>query len=962
MEYEDPQVKNLISKMGAIKIDFIRPLTVKEYIDDFNIKRSRLLTLKPDGIFENFDNFIKEYKERLKKNMYSYMYEFKFVYHEQVWKIRRTLKDFNNLVDMIDDDYQIKFKKSKSEDHNVIGEDVKKTIEKILKEPIINRKISTIHRFFEISLFNFANMEENIVKQVVLPKKSGGKKKKQIWRKFLTCFDPWLDRWFVFTNEGIGYMTRNTKKNKLFREYNFFSKNIKIELTTEDIIIIKFQIRKFELRVKKDLCMIDLAQSILDAYLDCPILIENRFESFCQIIPKNNVHYYVNGSGTSNYMTDIYEELLKAKKEVLINDWFFSPQIYLKRPIEDYPESRMDMVLSKLAKRGVNVYIILYREMEEALYNNSNYAKRYLNKVHQNIHVVRHPRFFIHFWSHHEKMVIIDSKVCFMGGIDLCFGRYEEPRYPLKEPIDGKTFWKGQDYSNPRIYDFEDVDKWDNCLIDKKKDPRMPWRDIAIRMRGDIVKGMKKHFLEFWNFNNIQFAYKRSILKNVTEDDIIADSQFTKRNRMTIVQDNIKDLKKDLLYKEKEEDNLEDSKIQGMSKALNMLSKKHKPNQSFFYFEDNDEVIEEEENEDDDDFKEIVLTNNKGIIEGDHDTENDFLIQGLRSGSNWSIGLPLNHHEHSIQNAYLHLIENAKKFIYIENQFFISSTANEKEDLVKNTIVEVLAQRIIKAIDNDEKFLVFITLPLLPGFGGNITKKDGQLLRIQIEWHLNTIFKSENSLIKQIEARGVPWKNHIRIFGLRNHAIMDNEPKSEIVYVHSKLLIIDDDIALLGSANLNDRSMTGVRDSELAVVMEESNKEEGILGGEKIMKSKKVKEFRIEALKSIFEINEFKGEKISYEDPLDPLFLEAVDEQTEINEDFYWNVFGFYPHNSLKTLKMIEEKQKDDKVNSQFYYENKHKVKGFAQPYPFKFLENEESLTSKFLDIGTTLLPQSIFT
>lgn len=579
MEYEDPQAKNLIAKMGAIKIEFIRPLTIKEYIQEFIEKNKRLIELKPDGIFENFDQFIKHCKERLKKNIDSCMYEFRLTYSEQKWKIRRTLKDFNNLLDLIYDDYEIKFKKTKSEDNKIIGEDIKKGIEKILNEPVINRKISTIHRFFEISLFNFAGMEENIVKQVALPKKSGGKKKKKIWRKFLTCFDPWLDRWFVFTNEGIGYMTRNTKKNKLFREYNFFSKNVKIELTIEDIIIIKFQIRKFELKVKKDLCMLDLASSILEAYLECPVLIDNRFGSFCQIHQKNSVHHYVNGAGTRNYMTDIYDELLNAKKEVLINDWFFSPQIYLKRPIEDYPESRMDLVLSHLAKKGVNIYIILYREMEEALYNNSNYAKRYLNKVHQNIHVVRHPRIFIHFWSHHEKMVIIDSNVCFMGGIDLCFGRYEEPNYPLKEPVEGKTFWKGQDYSNPRIYDFEDVDKWENCLIDKKKDPRMPWRDIAIRMRGDIVKGMKKHFLEFWNFNNIQFAYKRSILKNVNDDVLNQNKEFETRNRNTVnmQNENINNLKKGLLYKNKEgDDDLEGSKIKGMSNALNMLSRKNK--------------------------------------------------------------------------------------------------------------------------------------------------------------------------------------------------------------------------------------------------------------------------------------------------------------------------------------------------------------------------------------------------
>ena len=45
----------------------------------------------------------------------------------------------------------------------------------------------------------------------------------------------------------------------------------------------------------------------------------------------------------------------------------------------------------------------------------------------------------------------------------------------------------------------------------------MPWRDIAVKLTGNIVHGFKKHFLEFWNFNNIQFAYKRSILRNISQ-------------------------------------------------------------------------------------------------------------------------------------------------------------------------------------------------------------------------------------------------------------------------------------------------------------------------------------------------------------------------------------------------------------------------------------------------------------
>lgn len=48
---------------------------------------------------------------------------------------------------------------------------------------------------------------------------------------------------------------------------------------------------------------------------------------------------------------------------------------------------------------------------------------------------------------------------------------------------------------------------------------------------------------------------------------------------------------------------------------------------------------------------------------------------------------------------------------------------------------------------------------------------------------------------------------------------MDSKPVTEIIYIHSKMMIIDDTIALIGSANINDRSLKGTRDTELAVVI-----------------------------------------------------------------------------------------------------------------------------------------------
>lgn len=99
---------------------------------------------------------------------------------------------------------------------------------------------------------------------------------------------------------------------------------------------------------------------------------------------------------------------------------------------------------------------------------------------------------------------------------------------------------------------------------------------------------------------------------------------------------------------------------------------------------------------------------------------------------------------------------------------------------------------------------------------------------------------------------------------------MSGLPVSEIVYVHSKLMIVDDDYAILGSANINDRSMMGDRDSELATLSTQINKINGKMGGEDFQVSDIVREFRKNCLKSIFEL------EIDYEDPLNAEFWEKV--------------------------------------------------------------------------------------
>lgn len=52
------------------------------------------------------------------------------------------------------------------------------------------------------------------------------------------------------------------------------------------------------------------------------------------------------------------------------------------------------------------------------------------------------------FRSHHEKIVIVDNHICFIGGLDLCFGRYDTSKHNVGDhpPL----IWPGKDYYNPR--------------------------------------------------------------------------------------------------------------------------------------------------------------------------------------------------------------------------------------------------------------------------------------------------------------------------------------------------------------------------------------------------------------------------------------------------------------------------------------------------------------------------------
>ena len=146
-------------------------------------------------------------------------------------------------------------------------------------------------------------------------------------------------------------------------------------------------------------------------------------ESFAPVRHNQMCKWFINAE---LYMENVMHGLNNAKEEIFITDWWLCPEIYLKRPSVDL-QFRLDKVLLKKAHEGVKVYILLFKELEFALGLLSSRAQSVLTQdgKNPNIKIIRHPTTMT-MWSHHEKCVIIDQSIAFMGGIDLCFGRWDD--------------------------------------------------------------------------------------------------------------------------------------------------------------------------------------------------------------------------------------------------------------------------------------------------------------------------------------------------------------------------------------------------------------------------------------------------------------------------------------------------------------------------------------------------------
>lgn len=532
---------------------------------------------------------------------------------------------------------------------------------------------------------------------------------------------------------------------------------------------------------------------------------KNRFDSYAPIRMNVSAQWLIDGR---DYFWNLSKAILLAKERIYIHDWWLSPELYLRRPPALNQKWRLDRLLQRKANEGVQIFVIVYKEVSNGFTPvESGYTKSRLLSLSPNIHIQRSPS---HtgtgnlLWSHHEKLCVIDETIAFMGGLDLCFGRWDSPGHVLIDDAHGGLdfvenfdrqahdvedgqIWPGKDYSNQRVSDFFNLTRPEEDMYDRDRVPRQPWHDIGLQLVGQPARDLCRHFIQRWNYLLRTKNHTRLM------PFLIPPSDFTPLE-------------------------LSERRIIGTCEA-----------------------------------------------------------QICRSCGPWSIGTP-SKVEHSIQTAYVKAIELSDHFVYIENQFFITSCIVEGT-VITNQIGDALVNRIIKAHSQGTPWKAIIIIPTMPGYPSPLNEDAAGSVRLIVECQNRSICRGETSIFSRLRVEGIDPNDYITFFSLRGWGKLKNgQLTTEGVYIHAKAMIVDDRLVIIGSANINERSQRGDRDSELACVVRDTDMIDSTMAGKPYKVSRFAHTMRIRLMREHLgvDVDALEAEEAN---------MELIEHQNQVHEE-----------------------------------------------------------------------------
>uniref|UniRef100_A0A669QWA9 Phospholipase n=1 Tax=Phasianus colchicus TaxID=9054 RepID=A0A669QWA9_PHACC len=664
-------------------------------------------------------------------------------------------------------------------------------------------------------------------------------------------------------------------------------------------------------------------------------LTEHRFGSYAAVQENTLTKWYVNAKW---YFEDVANAMEAAKEEIFITDWWLSPEIFMKRPVVEGNRWRLDCILKRKAQQGVRIFVILYKEVELALGINSEYSKRTLMHLHPNIKVMRHPDHVsssVYLWAHHEKLVIVDQSVAFVGGIDLAYGRWDDDEHRLtdvgsvKRMGAIKSFAGGMNKRCPLHSTGSDISKMKGIGKPRKFSRFTIYKhlhrhgmhhadsvsSIDSESNKGSIRSLKTGVGEL--LGETRFWHGKDYCNFVFKDWVQLDKPFADFiDRYTTPRMPWHDISS--VVHGKAARDVARHFIQRWN-FTKIMKPKYRSLSYPFLLPKSQQTANELKYQ---------------VPDAVHAT-----VQVIRSAADWSAGIK--YHEESIHTAYVSVIENSKHYIYIENQFFISC-ADDK--VVWNKIGDAIAQRILKAHRENKRYRVYVVIPLLPGFEGDISTGGGNALQAIMHFNYRTMCRGENSILSQLKSEGKnKWINYISFCGLRTYAELEGKLVTELIYVHSKLLIADDNTVIIGSANINDRSMLGKRDSEVAIIVQDTETVPSVMDGEEYSAGRFAQSLRLRCFRN-------------------PTSCCCVRLSTAGSLCFS-QVFRCLPSDQVNNLAQLRDfinkpiLANDDPVKAA---EELKKIRGFLVQFPFRFLEEEYLLPS----VGTkeSMVPMEVWT
>ncbi|RWS31654.1 phospholipase D2-like isoform X2 [Leptotrombidium deliense] len=912
------------------------------------------------------------------------------------------------------------------------------------------RKHHSLLNFLEICHLSFIDELGHKGMEGLVRKKSGGDMRGNICRRLknncLSIFGHWRKRWLIAKDSCILYIRPKDGKIKAvllmdehFEVIVYSNTHIRISNLSGNLVLQCWTNRKANEWTEY---LNDIAHTLGKDFTE-----SHRYGSFAPIRRNSKMFWFVDGQ---SYMEAVAEALEKAQHEVFITDWWFSPEVYMKRPVIHGDLWRLDKILERIAKRGVKVFVLLYKEVELALGIKSLYSKKQLMRLHPNIKVLRHPDTIggVLLWSHHEKLVIIDQSYAFVGGIDLCYGRWDNYDHKLTD-LGGITHSKSEGSEMkisvndvPEMKDLQDIPADVKHSADGLQDSQQTNTNKLLKTNEKVheIKSTKS-------------VFKRAALKVMNKSEATSNSNSNENESSRIAASNVHPkLKAQRLFQ-----------VVAVSRKLNIyvlvlhyfLMKRintlrrltrHRSKDSFSSDEDNEafdrmrksadigfeggaklwfgkdyaNFIAKDFSQLDQPYQDLVdryttprmpwhdiATMVQGSAARDvarhfiqrwnqtkyekakyHDKYNwllprsyktinrirnfKFLSKGynvdcqvVRSVSAWSAGVKVT--ECSIHKAYVDAIHNSRHYVYIENQFFVTQTAGKvssKDCSVLNEIGEALYWRIVRAFRNNETFRVFVIIPLLPAFEGELGTTKGTALQAVTHWNMSSICRGSDSLLQRLQCEVGDPRKYISFFGLRNYDELNGKLVTELIYVHSKLIIIDDKTCIIGSSNINDRSLIGSRDSEVALVVNDLEFSESLMNGQLYQSGRFSGSLRRFLFREHLGLLDAVNCKIDIRDPVCDKFYKDVWLSTAAkNTSVFESVFGTIPSDNVHTFAQLRDHQKNQwLVNTDEEEARKmvRNIKGHIVLFPLLFLKDENLQPSS----GTkeSLMPSTIWT